>query len=256
MRIAVSPWHKTLGKLCSMSLAIPGLCGLFSLLQEALWHQHKQRICLTHEAHDFLDDICWVGARSSPASHLFSQSCVVPTTPVLHGACDAAKSGMGGVFFAPTPSGELFPCLWGTPFPSEIQNQVVLWDNLSGTITHSDLELAGTIMHHDVANHAVDLRECTISTLNYKTPALARQTKGSTTTVGPAAYLLRLQALHQQSQHYLPQLAYIPGPANVMADDCVVGTYQTCSFSPISTPFTRRRNPGGYARCVPNGFPQ
>ena len=32
MCIAVSAWHKTLGKLCSMSLAIPGLCGLFSLL--------------------------------------------------------------------------------------------------------------------------------------------------------------------------------------------------------------------------------
>ena len=171
MRIAVSAWHKTLGKLCSMSLTIPGLRGLFSLLQEALWHQHKQRICLTHKAHDFLDDICWLVQDLHQRPTRFRK--VVPTTPVLHGACDAAKSGMGSVFFAPTPSGELFPCLWGTPFPSEIQNQVVLWDNSSGTITHSDLALAGTIMHHDVANHAVDLRECTISTLTDNTPALA-----------------------------------------------------------------------------------
>ena len=65
------------------------------------------------------------------------------------------------------------------------------------------------------------LAEQTIGTLTDNTPALAWQTKGSTTTTGPAAYLLRLQALHQWEHQYFPQLAHIPGPINVMADDCL-----------------------------------
>ena len=76
------------------------------------------------------------------------------------------------------------------------------------------------LMHHDVATSTTDLRESTISTLMDNTPALAWQTKGSTTTVGPAAYLLQLQALHQRYHRYLPWLAHIPGSTNVMADDC------------------------------------
>ena len=37
--------------------------------------------------------------------------------------------------------------------------------------------------------------------------------------MGPAAYLLRLQALHQRHHCYLNQPDYIPGPVNAMADD-------------------------------------
>jgi hypothetical protein len=40
-----------------MVLAVPGLCGLFSLLQEALWHETRQRIRLTPHMHDFLDNV-------------------------------------------------------------------------------------------------------------------------------------------------------------------------------------------------------
>jgi len=34
--VPTKQWHKVLGELCSMSIAIPGSQGLFSLLQEAL----------------------------------------------------------------------------------------------------------------------------------------------------------------------------------------------------------------------------
>jgi hypothetical protein len=44
------------------------------------------------------------------------------------------------------------------------------------------------------------------------------RTKGSTTTTGPAAYLLRLQAIHQRHHRYLPQQDFIPGKVNLMAD--------------------------------------
>jgi hypothetical protein len=42
--------------------------------------------------------------------------------------------------------------------------------------------------------------------------------KGSTTTTGPFAYLLRLQEIHQRHHRYLPQQDFIPGKVNLMAD--------------------------------------
>ena len=66
----------------------------------------------------------------------------------------------------------------------------------------------------------VPLAEWNIGTLTDNPPALAWQTKGSTTTTSLAAYFLQLQVLHQQEHQYLPQLAHIPGPVHAMADDC------------------------------------
>ena len=55
--IAVKQWHKILGELRSMSIAIPGARGLFSLLQEAFRHVEadQPRIRLTKAVHGFLD---------------------------------------------------------------------------------------------------------------------------------------------------------------------------------------------------------
>ena len=216
-RIAVRQWHKILGELRSMTLAVPGLGGFFSLLQEALRHVAPARIRLTQAMDDFLDDIRFLVASLHDRPTRFRE--VVPTPLALIGATDAAAPGMGGVFFLPTPTGHQ-PCLWRAPFPPAIQHALVSWTNPTGTITNSDLELAGTIAQHDVIAHMFPLTERTIGTLTDNTPALAWQTKGSTTTTGPAAYLLWLQALHQREHRYLPRLAHIPGPVNVMADDC------------------------------------
>lgn len=213
-RISTKAWHQVLGELRSMVLAIPGLKGMFSVLQEALRHQSQRRIRLTRSSHDFLDDIRYLAQDLHNRPTRFRE--IVPTPIQLIGACDAAKAGMGGVFFPPNHA----PCLWRAPFPLHIQEQVVSFDNPHGAITNSDLELAGILAQHNVIASSTDVREQTIGTLTDNTPALAWQTKGSTTTTGPAAYLLRLQALHQRHHRYLPRLAHIAGRTNSMADDC------------------------------------
>jgi hypothetical protein len=218
-RIATKSWHQILGELRSMVLAVPGLRGLFSLLQEALRHESKQRIRITTHMHDFLDDVRWVvqdlHARPTRLREL------VDTPPAAIGASDAAGPGMGGVLFVrDATTGTTHPLLWRAPFPLEVQQAIVSSNNPTGSITNSDLELAGTIAQHDVLVHHVDCRERTIHTLTDNTPALAWQTKGSTTTTGVPAYLLRLQAIHQRHYRYLPRLAHIKGDQNVMADDC------------------------------------
>jgi hypothetical protein len=106
------------------------------------------------------------------------------------------------------------------PGNPDIRSEVVATNNPTGSITNSDLELAGTITQHNVATHLGEVRHRTIGTLTDNTPTLAWQRKGSTTTTAPVAYLLRCQALHQHHHRYQKALEHIPGTDNTMADDC------------------------------------
>ena len=212
-RISTKKWHQVLGELRSMELAVPGLKSHFSTLQAAFKHREQGRIPLRAAQHDFLADIRYLADRLEERPTHVQE--VVQTQPAILGACDAAKAGMGGVLF---PDGEA-PVLWRSPFPQHIQDEVVASTNRRGTVTNSDLELAGTIGHHDVVAAVAQVQNLTIGTCTDNTPTLSWQTKGSTTTLGPAAYLLRCQALHQRHFRYQKALGHIPGTLNKMADD-------------------------------------
>ena len=88
-----------------------------------------------------------------------------------------------------------------------------------GSISISDLELAGTIAHKSVLAHHYPLAECTILLAGDNQALLAGATKGSAMASTARAYLLRLNALHQPRHRYVALHDYIPGPANIMADD-------------------------------------
>jgi hypothetical protein len=100
-RVSVQKWHKVLGELRSMSLALPGTRGLLSVLQEALRHKSHdgKRLRLCRPVHDFLDDFRWlakeVGSRPTSIDELVAQP------PSTFGATEASGLGMGGVFFLP-----------------------------------------------------------------------------------------------------------------------------------------------------------
>ena len=145
---------------------------------------------------------------------------------------DAAKPGMGGVWFPPSTSDPLairypqakqltHPVLWRARFPQHVQDRLVSSDNPRGSVTNSDLELAGSIAQDDILSQALPgqshLSTCTFSD---NTPAVSWKTKGSTTTTGPAAYLLQQSALHRRHYRYQNELNFLPGHLNSMADDC------------------------------------
>ena len=134
------------------------------------------------------------------------------------GCCNAAKPGMGSVWLLSTQHPLHPPYIWWAPFPSSVQQALVSTDNPSGSITNSDLELAGTIVCEATLATVHDFRHCTIGTFSDNTPAVAWGNKASTTTAGPASYLLRSSTLLQCQHWYLSQRFYIPGPANHLAD--------------------------------------
>jgi hypothetical protein len=225
-RMSVKAWHKILGELRSMSLALPGSRGLFSQLQEALVHQKQKRLRLSRGVHDALDDFRWLAANIANRPTRLAE--LVATPPAVHGTADASGKGMGGVAFPPSQEftspdsggSNDAPILWRARFPADITSNLVSWSNPTGTITNSDLELAGTIIEHEAIVQNWDVRERTVRVCTDNTPTEAWQRKGSVTTTAAPAYLLRLQSIHQRFHRYRPDTIYLPGPLNVMSDDC------------------------------------
>jgi hypothetical protein len=218
-RTSTKKWQQVIRELRSMALAIPGAHGLFCSLQEALRHKVNDgtRARFGRHVHAFLQDFRWLADElvSRPTSMLK----VVPSSnPGTIGACDASHMGMGGVLFIPQLDGAIKPYLWRSPFPSKVTRQLVSTVNPGGGINNSDLELAGSVVQHDLLCQLANVEDITVHTCYENTATVCWQRKGSATTVGPVAYLLRLQSLHQRHYRYAPLHGYIPGVVSLMID--------------------------------------
>jgi hypothetical protein len=71
------------------------------------------------------------------------------------------------------------------------------FDNPSGSINNSQLELAGGIAHNNILQQSMNCAGWMIVPLGDNTAATAWQYKGSATTSSPTAYLLQVSSLHQ-----------------------------------------------------------
>jgi hypothetical protein len=212
-RVSVKKWHKVLGELRSMVLAIPGGRGLFSTLQLGLKYSDRHRVRITPSIRSHLDDFeFFARSLASRPTHVAE---IVPDLPTCIGACDASLAGMGGVWFLPDGRN----LVWRAPFPRAVRQALISADRPHGTITNTDLELAGIIGHQDVLASHVPVQHTTISLLNDNFPALVRCVKGSITSEAAAAYLLRVNSMHQRHHRYLAVYDHIAGPSNCMADD-------------------------------------
>ena len=216
-RVSIKMWHKFLGELRSMALGIPGSRGLFSLLQEGLRHTDRYRIRITPEMRDQLSDFEHLAHSLGERPTELAE--IVPDHPVALGPHDASGLGMGGAWLPATTNSNITPLVWRAPFPQWVRDDLVSFQNPHGTITNSDLELAGLIVHHDILAQTVNVAGRTLAPLGDNTPTTAWSHKKSTTTTGPPAYLLRLNSIHQRHYRYNSYASYIPGPANGMADD-------------------------------------
>ena len=99
-RISVDTWHKVLGEVQSMLLALPGSRGLYSTLQ-VHFKSDKKHIHLTTMVHDFLDNFWWITRSLHNRPTCVYE--VVPASPMIVASTDALGLGMGGTYFIPTP---------------------------------------------------------------------------------------------------------------------------------------------------------
>jgi hypothetical protein len=197
-RTTVNNWQKLLGELRSMVLGIPGGKGLFSVFQEALRTKCHQgsRVKLSSAVNQIVVDFRWLAQDLNRRPTRIAE--IHPKTkPDTLGAQDAAETGMGDVHFVPQIDGTVQPMLWRCPFPSAVQQRLVSYDNPQGDINNSELEIAASVAQLDVLAHAFDVRKATVHNSSDNVATVWWQRKGATSSSGPTARLLRLQALQQ-----------------------------------------------------------
>lgn len=128
-RVALKQWHKVLGELRSMVMAIPGGRGLFSTLQSGLQHTDKHRVRISPVIRAQLEDFELLAQDLARRPTRIAE--IISDTPSAIGACDASGQGMGGVWF----TREHAPLLWRSKFPQHVVDNLVTWENLSGCPT-------------------------------------------------------------------------------------------------------------------------
>ena len=119
----------------------------------------------------------------------------------------------------PTPLDGLV--LWRHRWPRKITNQLVSFNNSTGTINNPKLELAQTLARNDDLMHKVEVAETTMATGTDNAAGLSWSSKGAMSTTVPASYLSRLSSIHQWTHYYQQQNFFIPGDTNRMADNCM-----------------------------------
>jgi len=180
-RVSTKRWASAMGKLRFISYAVPGSAALFSALQSAMnLGAVSNRIRITKEVrHSLLAFLSLVDDLSNRPTYLAE---IIPEDPLFLGATDAAKSGMGGVFFDRTNS-----YLWRHSFPLEVQNRLVSTNCPHGSVTNSDLEHAGLLAQLAVMASVTNLQYATVENLSDNIPAVSRVAKGALSTLGPAS---------------------------------------------------------------------
>ena len=212
-RVSRKQWERILGKLRFVSVAIPGSASLFSAMQLALNKSEDSRVRITRALRDHIDAFSALAADlSARPTHLAE---IIPQEPTLLGTTDAAKAGMGGVFY----DSQGKPYLWRFPFPEDIQRDLVSYDNPKGSITNSDLEQAGILAQTALMARHFNIRYATIANGADNTPAVCRMRKGAVTSDKAPAYLCDYASALQREHRYCSLNFYLPGPDNVMADD-------------------------------------
>jgi hypothetical protein len=211
-RTTVNMWQKLLGELRSMVLGIPGGKGLSSVLQEALRFKCDQgtRVGLSSAVHLLLAYSRWLASDLTRRPTRVAEIINKDKRDTL-GAQDAAATVMGGFHFVPQLNATIQHILWRRPFPKAVQQRLVSFDNPRGDISNSELELAASIAQHDIMAQSFDVREVTIHNSSDHVVTVWWQRKGGTSSSGPTARLIRLQALHQRHYHYIPLFDYITG---------------------------------------------
>ncbi len=197
-RVSEKRWRRILGQLRFVSQAIPGSIGLFCALQVALNRASDGRIRINQALRSHIDAFASLAASLGNRPTHFAE--LVSQDPSLLGATDAAKAGMGGVFF--DAFGNCYA--WQFAFPEHVQKRMISFDNLKGDITNSDMEHCGMLAQATLMADIGDYKYATFVTATDNTPALSRVTKGAVSNDRAAANLCNFASAHQRA-HVLPR---------------------------------------------------
>jgi len=235
--------EKVMGKLMHTTIGIPNGWGLLSPIiatvstKSRLRNYKNKTTKLNHATHQALQD--WITLLPQALLHPTPCADLLPAPADFGGFCDASKQGAGGVWFG--FGKKLPPIVWRVQFPVEIQAQVISHDNPTGTISNSDLEMTGLLLHWLVLEKFTNLAHMHVAIWCDNTPTVAWATRLLATKAVLAARLLRMLALRMISCRASPLTTlHVPGNLNCMADFASRSFTQCVSTRDFLTEFHNR----------------
>ena len=214
--IKFKDYEKLLGKLRHATIGVPGSKGLFTPLNRVLSRKAKW-ICFHkhHEVAQALKDFrTLLLASSKMPTHVRE---LVPGVPDYVGHCDACVVGAGGVWHSGTDP--LNPTVWRVRWTQKIKEKFITTSNPHGTLSISDLEMAGLLIHYMVLESFMQLRHKHIGAYCDNTPTVSWAYKFASKRSIIGGRLLRILALRQLISRSSPLLTVsIAGATNNMAD--------------------------------------
>jgi hypothetical protein len=168
--VPTKDFEKLRGKLRHACIGLPAGNGLMSPIDAALTGgKHFIKIwdnpLLLNTLRDFVTLIGLLAARPTHCREL------IVGDPGYLGYDDASKLGARGVWLP----GILFllPIVWRVEWPQDIRNNVVSFANPTGTITNSNLEMAGMVIQYLVLEHLACLRHVHVAPWCDNTPTVS-----------------------------------------------------------------------------------
>ena len=219
---SMKKWHTVLGKLRSMAIALTGACHIFGRLQNVITPKSNTRVDLSKGVHQDLDNFRWIAQECTSRPTRINE--LIQLSPLAEGHHDSSGKGAGGFWF---PGDTIQPreewhiditVLWHIESPEYITRLLVSSKNPTGTITNSELELSGGIIHLEATAQTFDTRKRNIARKGNNLNTTFWERKDSTTTNLSLAYLLRLFVIHQRYHRYVLRFYYITGRSNHVAD--------------------------------------
>jgi hypothetical protein len=158
-------------------------------MQNVLASKTGGRLALDKGVHHALEDFRWMQENISTRPTRIAE--IVPLPPVAKGHHDTSGLGAGGIWF---PGPHLAPHLgfistqplvWWHQWPDFISSWLVTAVNPHGSITNSDLELAGGLLHLDALSQCFDIWEQTVLSKGDYLSATFWECRGRTSTNSP-----------------------------------------------------------------------
>ena len=216
-QVPLKRFQKIVGKLRHVAIILPAAKGMFTPINDAMKGSPKSiglpkngtvRVAL-------LDLAKLTKKLAERPTHVRE---IVPQPPDYIGLCDASGFGAGGVWFGGEKG--LDPVIWRVDFPKQIRDALVSDANPKGTLTNSDLEMAGTLLQAIVLEQVTNMRHAHALTFCDNTPAVSWATRMASKSQSPiAGRLIRGLALRQRTVQSAPlQVLHVPGEQNILAD--------------------------------------
>ena len=214
--IAFHEFRTTLSKLQHAFLTVPAGKGLLSVFYVVL--RKEPPVVFLHTNINLLNAVkdCQTFLRETVSSPTLCKN-LVPGWPDYVGITDASGHGLGGVIVGECNG--VPPTVFRLEWPEDIKQSIVTDDNPNGTITNSDLEMAGLLMLWLVMEDVCNVEHAHVALFSDNSPTVHWVQRMAAKNSGIAMQLVRALALRLQLANASPLTPmHIAGVNNSLTD--------------------------------------